>query len=94
MGLFVVLGNLNDLLQILKYFPLPPVWNTFRRIEGNMLKAREEMGTGRKDIYSELSVDPETGKQRMFDELIADMDLLVVAGSGELPESYISPRCY
>lgn len=81
--MFVVIGNLNDVVHILKYLPLPPVWKKFRAIEAKMLKARSEMSTMRKDIFSELSVDPDTGKKRDLDDLIADIDLLVIAGSGE-----------
>lgn len=82
MSLLTIIGGLHDLINILAYFPLPPVWKRFRKIEMDLLKARAEMGT-RKDVYSELIQNPETGAERSVEDMVADVDLAVVAGSGE-----------
>lgn len=85
MGLLALMGGLSDLHHILKYFPLPPIWKRFRQIETTLITARAEMGAdARKDIYSELIRDPETGAERSIKDMVGDMDLIVVAGSGEL----------
>lgn len=84
MSMLTLLGGLHDLHHILSYFPLPSMWKKFRAIEMKLLKARADMGSdARKDVYSELIRDPDTGAERPLEDMIADMDLIVVAGSGE-----------
>lgn len=84
MSMVAFLGGLRDLMDILSYLPLPPIWGRFRKLQITLLKARMEMGAdARKDVYSELIRDPDTGAERAMDDILADLDLVVVAGSGE-----------
>lgn len=78
---FAILTSLNDLMSILARFPTPGFVKKFRDIEKTLMKKRAKLGVNAlKDVYSELAIN-EGGKIRDDDDLIADLDLLIIAGA-------------
>lgn len=81
-----VVGSLRNLIEILAYMPLDRDWQDWRNLELAMIEKRRSMGiNARKDIFAELVVDPDTNRPREPQEMIGDIDLLVIAGSGPSP---------
>lgn len=83
MAASTLLMSSRNILDIVKYFPLTGSIKEFIQAEMDLLEKRNSLGKdARKDVFAEL-VHDENGNPRPWKKVLGDVDLLVVAGSGE-----------